>query len=438
MNENNDIIKMLRDREGEFHLPLREDGWKKLEAGLAAGQVVPPLQAAPSSVVVRHWPKLWWSVAAVGFLCLLVSVPLFMHKAPEKTLSDKSEKAVSQPVLPTQKEEKQLAKEAETTERKPATAIPVITSKPVLTSAPVALPELMPELQLTDTTVVLPQPAELYASGDMKKSHKFVGPQPERKSAVFDYQLGESTRLQKQRWSFGIQGGSNALTGGKGGLSHMEMELTENNPGPKPPPPPPEPPITDPGDTEENVPSGNCQTKAAIGGGSGGGNSDTYYYYRHRLPVTFSLSLRRNLFSRLAVETGISYTYLHSDVLEERRDNIGSQKLHYVGIPLKLSWTFFDSRLFSLYAAGGGLIEYCVSATHSEKDLNIQRWQPSWNASVGMQVTMLKPWSLYVEPGVSYYYNLNPNIRGSLDRFETIRSVHPFTFNLQVGIRFTY
>lgn len=430
MDKNNDLIKMLRDREDEFCLPLREDGWKRLEAGLVAGQAVPPLQAAPSPVVVRHWLKRWWPVAAVGFLCLLIGVPLFMQKAPEKTLSDTSQKEVSQPAVPTQTEEKQLAKEAETTGRKPATAIPPLTFKQVLTSVPAILPERMPELQLTDTTVLLPPPTGLYASGETKKPHTSRGPQPERKPSTFDYQLGEGTRIQKQRWSFGIQGGSNALSGGKGGMSHVNQYETDPGPG--------HPPFTDPDNPEEVPPSEELRTKAAVGGGSDGGNYEDTYYYSHRLPVTVSLSLRRNLLSRLALETGVAYTYLHSDVLEERKEKTGSQKLHYVGIPLKLSWTFYENRLLSLYAAGGGMIEYCISASHSNRDLHIRRWQPSWNVSAGMQVTMLKPWSLYIEPGVSYYYNMNPNGRFSLDRFETIRSVHPFTFNMQVGIRFTY
>lgn len=433
MDKNNDLIQMLRDCEDEFHLPLREEDWKNLEAGLAAGgQASQPLLASTS--VVRRLPRIWWTVAAVGFLCLLVSLPLFMRKGPENTFSE--------PVLSVRPEEKPLAKENNATKQKETKKVPAIPAKPLLTSAPAASPELMPELQLTDTTIILPQPAELYASKEVKKTHKNVGPQPERKQAIFDYQLGESTRIQKQRWSFGIQGGSNALSNMNGGLSHMEGFVSD--PGPKPHPDPnpdPEPPITDPGEPDDNPSSGSPQTKAAVGNGGGSGssgNQDIYYYYRHRLPVTISLSLRHNFFRQFALETGLSYTYLHSDILEERKDVIGSQRLHYIGIPLKLNWTFYQRERFSLYASGGGLIEYCVSAVNTEKELNICRWQPSWNAAVGMQMTVLKSWSLYVEPGVSYFYSMNQNIKGSYNRFETIRTVHPFTFNLQVGLRFTY
>lgn len=431
MDKNNDLIQMLRDREDEFHLPLGDDGWEKLEAGLSAsGQAPLPLQAAP--VVARRLPRMWWTVAAVGFLCLLVSLPLFMRKAPENMLSDKPQQEVSHPVLSAQPEERPLA-ETHTARPKPAKAVQA------------TFPELMPELLLTDTTVLLPQPTELYASRDGKKPRKHVGPQPERKPAVFDYQLGDNMPMQKQRWSFGIQGGSNALSNMNGGLSHMEGMVSD--PGPKPDPDPlppitdPDPPITNPDDPDDKPSTDSPRTKAAVGNGGGGGNGssqDVYYYYRHRLPVTVSLSLRRHLFRQLALETGLSYTYLHADILEDRKEVIGSQRLHYIGIPLKLSWTFYQGERFSLYASGGGLIEYCVSAVNTEKDLNICRWQPSWNATAGMQVTLLKPWSLYLEPGVSYFYVMNRNLRGSYNRFETIRTVHPFTFNLQVGLRFTY
>ena len=141
---------------------------------------------------------------------------------------------------------------------------------------------------------------------------------------------------------------------------------------------------------------------------------------------------------RIALETGLSYTYLYSEILEEGKTQNGSQKLHYIGIPLKLSWTFYKWKNLSLYASAGGMIEYCVSAKKTDADLRINRWQPSWNAAVGMQAELRKPLSLFVEPGVSYYYNMNPQYRNSSLRFESMRTVHPFTFTLQVGIRFTY
>ena len=84
------------------------------------------------------------------------------------------------------------------------------------------------------------------------------------------------------------------------------------------------------------------------------------------------------------------------------------------------------------------MIEYCISAKKTGMHLHINRWQPSWNAAAGMQAELRRPLSLFIEPGVSYYYNLNPQSRNSSIRFESIRTAHPFTFTFQFGIRFTY
>ena len=432
MNENNDIIQMLRDREDEFHLPLREDSWEKLEAELAAGGAAQSLHAAP--MLMHRWPKIWWTVAAVSLLCLLVSVPFFFKKASVDTLPGNQAGHNALPATvagsPADKQPTGQQGEQELPGRK-IVSMPV-PSKSVLTSVPVVLPELMPELQLADTTVLLPPPAELFASGEQKLHNKPIGPQPERKSVLPGFYGEDIKRMPQPRlWSFGIQGGSNGLSGTRGGFSHDNPSYSEENPGRPDKPEQPE----QPGDENKDP---NIQTRAAIGGGSSGGNPTPNYYYRHRLPVTFGFSVRRHLFSQISLETGLTYTYLYSDLLEERKDRAGSQRLHYLGIPLKANWTFYNGKLFSLYASGGGMIEYCVSAVNTMRDLDICRWQPSWNASVGMQVQMIKPWSFYVEPGVSYYYYTNPNIRGRVWRFETIRSAHPLTFNLQVGLRFTY
>ena len=71
MNDKNDILQMLRNREDEFHLPLRKDGWKKLEAEL------PPLMAVEEMTGGRTKParrKLyaWVAVAAIAVMCQMI------------------------------------------------------------------------------------------------------------------------------------------------------------------------------------------------------------------------------------------------------------------------------------------------------------------------------------------------------------------------------
>lgn len=409
MNEDNDILQMLRDREDEFYLPLREGGWEKLEA-----ELTPPV--ARQAVHRRAW--VWGGVAAAALLCLMLSIPLFIPTSVE-THGRASLPPTSIAPSP---EEKALPAQ------QPQAAIPLKQQRQSI--APL-MPELLSLLPLeADTLVPLPEPIAIEEAEPATTRHKDSGPQPDRKP-LFDTRLATEPHQKHRtpRWSVGLQGGSNALGGGKGSLFVFDPSFTD--PGPDPGTDPPD----KPDDPDKQPP-----TKAAIGGGSSSsGSGDKYYYYRHRLPVTVSFSLRRHLFSRLALETGLSYTYLYSDILEEKEGHAGNQQLHYLGIPLKVSWTFYERKAVSFYATAGGMLEYCLSASNTERDLDIQRWQPSLHAAVGMQVQIVKPWSLYAEPGVSYYYRMNPTGRSYTDtRFETIRMVHPLTFNLQVGIRFTY
>ena len=57
--------------------------------------------------------------------------------------------------------------------------------------------------------------------------------------------------------------------------------------------------------------------------------------------------------------------------------------------------------------------------------------QWSANASLGVQCNLVNTMSIFVEPGVSYYFNDGTNIR-------TIYKEKPLNFNLNLGIRFTF
>lgn len=420
MNDKNDILQMLRDREDEFHLPLRKDGWERLKADLP--QLLPEEELSPvSTEPVRRKLYRWGAVAAVALVCLMVSVVVLHREDPQEEVV-----AEHPAVMPPQKE-KPVA---------PALPEEQITGKPsearffpYLPVADSLLPELSPvELPHREAVAAETVADSARQPEPSKPGRKDSGPQPDKRRSFPYHSVEEKKRIfDLNRFAFSIHTGSNNVTNMEGGLEHYEGEYTD--PGPRPDPEP-EPPIKDP--SEE------IETKASSGGGSGSGGRGTSFYYRHRLPVTVGLSARTFITSRLALETGLSYTYLYSEIVEEKIKQVGSQRLHYLGIPLKLSWTFYKQKNLSFYASGGGMIEYCISAKKTDDHLQINRWQPSLNAAAGMQVELRKPLSLFIEPGVSYYYNLNPQMRGSADRFESIRTARPFTFTFQFGVRFTY
>lgn len=167
---------------------------------------------------------------------------------------------------------------------------------------------------------------------------------------------------------------------------------------------------------------------------------------KHRLPIRAGISFTYNFNNRFGIETGLSYTNLISDVKEgsESHYYTGEQKLHYIGIPLNLKYRVFSWKRFDLYASAGVLAEKCVSAKldkefildHQKKgtestNLSEKPMQWSANASLGVQCNLVNSMSIFVEPGISYYFNDGTNI-------QTIYKEKPLNFNLNMGIRFTF
>lgn len=167
---------------------------------------------------------------------------------------------------------------------------------------------------------------------------------------------------------------------------------------------------------------------------------------KHRLPIRAAISFTYNFNERFGIETGLSYTNLISDVREgsESHYYTGEQKLHYIGIPLNLKYRFYSWKRLDLYASAGMLAEKCVSAKldkefildHQEKgsestNLSEKPMQWSANASLGVQCNLVNSMSIFVEPGISYYFNDGTNI-------QTIYKEKPLNFNLNLGIRFTF
>ena len=167
---------------------------------------------------------------------------------------------------------------------------------------------------------------------------------------------------------------------------------------------------------------------------------------KHRLPIRAGVSFTYNFNERFGIETGLSYTNLISDVREgsESHYYTGEQKLHYIGIPLNLKYRVFSWKRFDLYASTGALAEKCVSAKldkdfildHQKKgneseNLSEKPMQWSVNASLGVQCNLVNSMSIFVEPGISYYFNDGTNI-------PTIYKEKPLNFNLNLGIRFTF
>lgn len=167
--------------------------------------------------------------------------------------------------------------------------------------------------------------------------------------------------------------------------------------------------------------------------------------YKHHLPVRFGINAAYQLTNRLAIESGLTYTRLSSDMSEGTNENriAGSQQLDYVGIPLNMRYKALTYRPFSLYMSAGLLAEQCVSG-HRTKDyiisgksrqtdketITTKPLQMSVNASIGLQLDILHNIGIYAEPGISYYFDDKSSLN-------TIYKEKNLNFNLNVGVRYT-
>lgn len=167
--------------------------------------------------------------------------------------------------------------------------------------------------------------------------------------------------------------------------------------------------------------------------------------YKHRLPVRVGINVAYRLTDRLSVESGVSYTRLSSDMKDGTKNNYSSssQKLDYIGVPLNVKYRAFGYRRLSVYASAGLLTEKCVSGKttheyvisgekkkHEAEDVAAKPWQLSVNAALGAQFDVLRNVGVYVEPGVSYYFDDHSPL-------STIYKEKPLNFNLNLGVRYT-
>lgn len=165
----------------------------------------------------------------------------------------------------------------------------------------------------------------------------------------------------------------------------------------------------------------------------------------HRMPVSVGASVKWFFHEDWALESGLFYTILSSDARSGAESYMEEKwKLHYIGIPLKIHRSVWQNERFSFYASAGGAVEKCVSGDletvyvtgggnreviHSSLDVDPLQW--SVVAGIGAQVNFTKQFGLYVEPGIAYYFDDGCDI-------ETFRKEHPLTFNLQLGLRFSF
>lgn len=171
--------------------------------------------------------------------------------------------------------------------------------------------------------------------------------------------------------------------------------------------------------------------------------------YSHKIPVKVGLTARYNITGRVGVETGLTYSILSSSVKTGNSEtgknwSTGSQTLHYLGIPLNISFNILNSRYVNIYVTGGGMMEKSISGSIKTDEYvdgkfdrtlttNISPKGLQWsvNAAAGIQANILPQLGFFVEPGVSHHFKNGSRVR-------SIYTDKPTDFSLGFGLRYSF
>ena len=163
--------------------------------------------------------------------------------------------------------------------------------------------------------------------------------------------------------------------------------------------------------------------------------SDLYEETKHHQPISVGMQVGFHLLPKLKLSTGLVYTKVSSDFISGVSDTrtVSTQDLHYIGIPLNLSYSVWEYKGLHTYVTAGG--EGAVNIkNHAETDGEVKeskrdKMQWSTNASVGIQYDFIPQLGVYAEPGMKYYFDNGSQI-------ENIFKDKKLNFNIQFGLRF--
>ena len=163
----------------------------------------------------------------------------------------------------------------------------------------------------------------------------------------------------------------------------------------------------------------------------------------HKMPFSIGVSASRQFTDRWSLQLGLSYALLSSD-WKTNTDYWGEckQRLHFLGIPVSVSYKIAEWKRFQFYASAGGKAELNVAGklrtklysqeevigSYSEKQ-RVKEPYFSINGRVGVSYPLVRFLSAYAEVGADYYFDNGSDI-------ETYYTEKPFRFGLQVGFRF--
>ena len=274
----------------------------------------------------------------------------------------------------------------------------------------------------TDTIPVIPEPAPVIPEPApvIPSEAKESAARPERTASIDPFEpVPTPARYQRPRLSLGVKAGSGTARQNvavnlqsapyMAGLAYLNSYLNMTAPA-----------------TTSRVRSNYSNTVGL------GAVANQFYpesssdRYRHDLPVSLGITARMDVNPWAGLESGIEYTYLHSSVHSVAGQL--DQRLHFIGIPVRLDARLLSRGGFDFYVGVGAKAEKCIAASFGTVTCEEKRVQWSAEAFSGVQYGLWDHARVFFQPEVSCYFTETDLL--------TYRTGKPLTFTLQAGLRF--
>ena len=161
--------------------------------------------------------------------------------------------------------------------------------------------------------------------------------------------------------------------------------------------------------------------------------------HRNHQPISFSLTAQKRLNSWLGIETGLSYTCLHTTF--ETSGRTAEAYWHYLGIPLKANMTVFHAGRFRFYGSTGVHLYIPIYGMYKEARTEFLPDAPKQSfssnlvvaigAGIGISFSVTDNIDLYFEPTTQHYITHKVEI-------PNLWSDDPWGFIFPIGFRFNW
>ncbi|MDR2622064.1 MAG: PorT family protein [Dysgonamonadaceae bacterium] len=162
----------------------------------------------------------------------------------------------------------------------------------------------------------------------------------------------------------------------------------------------------------------------------------------HRIPLSFGLTVKKELNRTFSLETGLVYTFLDSRFENRSWEREALLQLHYLGIPLNVQARILGDKKsdWEVYLSAGGMIEKGIYSHYKQtnhaggsdiltiiSNEKINGLQYSISFAPGIDYKIYRNYSVYFEPKISYYFDTKQPV--------SARTEHPVVVGVNVGLR---